>query len=99
MRNSDDSFHDHTPMAIDKGEVDEKIAMEAFDSFALTDTRFNLYQNYATRVKCIFWHYPCFLEIKKSDFNNDGSVFEGILNIRFYLKRCQYEGGKICSRI
>jgi hypothetical protein len=34
------------------------------------------------------------LKLRGRIFNNDGSVFEGILNIRFYRKRCINEGGK-----
>ena len=44
MRNRDVSFHDHTGIAIDKGEVNEKSRWEALDSIAHTDTRCNLYQ-------------------------------------------------------
>jgi hypothetical protein len=43
----------------------------------------------------MLWHHPCIFKSKKPDFNNYGSAFDGALTIRFYRKRCQYEGGKI----
>jgi hypothetical protein len=99
MHDRDDSFHGHMGIARDSSEMGGKSFDESSSAHMLLPIHANLYKNHSARVQCMIWHYPCILEFKRPDFNNDGNVFDGPLNIKIYRKRCQYEGGKICSRI
>ena len=90
MRNRVYSLHDHRGIALDNmGKWGNNFDRRVFNSPAFTDTQSNLYQTHATRVKRNYLALSLLTIVKKSDFNNDGSVFEGILNIRFYLQTLQ----------